>query len=101
MEEPWRWLAVKQHSPGFTLQNNQCTSGKQEEIHPLGVKENIIITYAAGVAVEVIGKFSSSFHLLVVSLRGAVVSLLYIYFLICIMSTKMQHGREPVRLNLW
>lgn len=72
---------------------------KQEEIHLLGVKEKRIKTYDAGVATEVIGKFSSLFHLLVVSLRGAVISLLCVCFLICIMRTKMQHGREPVRLN--
>lgn len=59
------------NSTGFTLQNKQCTLGKQEQIHLLGVKEKIIITYDAGVAVEVIGKFSSLFHLLVVSLGGA------------------------------
>lgn len=93
-------LAVEQHSPDFTLQNKYFISGKQEEIHLLGVKEKIVITYDAGVAVEVIGKFFSLFHLFVVSLRGAVISLLCICFLICIMRTKMQHGREPVRLNL-
>lgn len=86
---------------GFTLQNEQCTLGKQEEIGLLGVKEKIIITYDAGVAVEVIGKFSCLFHLLVVSLRGAVISLFCICFLICMMRTKMQHGRDPARLNLW
>lgn len=58
MEGPWRLLAVKQHSSGFTLQNKQCTSGKQEEIHLLGVKEKIIIAYDAGVAVEVLGNYS-------------------------------------------
>lgn len=100
MEKPWRLLAVKQHSPGFTLQNKQYTLGKQEEINLLGVKEKVIVTYDAGVVVEVIGKFSSLFHLLVVSLRGAVTSLLCICFLICVMRAKMQHGREPVRLNL-
>jgi len=55
MDEPWRLLAVKQHSPGFTLQKaKQCISGRQEEIHLLGVKEKIIMTYSAGFAVEVI-----------------------------------------------
>lgn len=35
-----------------------CTSGRQEENHLLGVKEKIIITYDAGVVVEVIGSYS-------------------------------------------
>lgn len=50
-------LAVKQHSPGFTLQKaKQCISGSQEEIHLLGVKEKTIMTYEAGFAVKVIRK---------------------------------------------
>lgn len=50
-------LAVKQHSPGFTLQKaKQCISGGQEDINLLGVNEKIIMTYNAGFAVEVIRK---------------------------------------------
>lgn len=57
MGEPCRLLAVKQHSPGFTLQKaKQCISGGQEDINLLGVNEKIIMTYNAGFAVEVIRK---------------------------------------------